>query len=89
MLHHEGWSHLHKQFIYDAMEAQCALIARHKHGCCVMQKCIDNASAKQLDSLAMTIAKHTRIFVKDPFANYVIQYVLDLKMVDVNREIGS
>ena len=36
----------------------------------------------------MTIAKHTRIFVKDPFANYVIQYVLDLKMIDVNREVG-
>lgn len=71
------------------MENQCALIACHKHGCCVMQKCIDNASQKQLDSLAMTIAKHTRIFVKDPFANYVIQYVLDLKMVDVNREVGA
>jgi len=37
----------------------------------------------------MTIAKHTRIFVKDPFANYVIQYVLDLKMIDVNREVGA
>jgi hypothetical protein len=36
----------------------------------------------------MKIAKHTRIFVKDPFANYVIQYVLDLKMGDVNKEIG-
>ena len=53
-----------------------------------MQKCIDNASQKQLISLTMTIAKHTRLFVEDPFANYVIQYVLDLKIFFVNREVG-
>ena len=36
----------------------------------------------------MTIAKHTRLFVEDPFANYVIQYILDLKITEVNREVG-
>lgn len=70
------------------METNCAQIACHKHGCCVMQKCIDNASQKQLISLTMKIAKNTRLFVEDPFANYVIQYVLDLKIFYVNREVG-
>lgn len=35
----------HNQFIFDTMVTKCVAIACHKHGCCVMQKCIDGASA--------------------------------------------
>lgn len=54
-----------------------------------MQKCIDNGSPKQKEMLALTIAKNTCLFVRDPFANYVIQFILDLKMRNVNQEVGS
>ncbi len=37
----------------------------------------------------MVIAKHTLTFVKDPFANYVIQYILDLKDPDVCETVGQ
>ena len=36
----------------------------------------------------MAIARHTKIFVRDPFANYVIQYVLRLKIKKVCHEVG-
>ena len=37
----------------------------------------------------MTVAKNTKIFVRDPFANYVIQYVLGLKLKHICKEVGS
>ena len=37
----------------------------------------------------MTIARHTGIFVKDPYANYVIQYILDLKIDEVGVQVGE
>jgi len=54
-----------------------------------MQKCIDSANQQQKRDLTLTIARHTKLFVRDPFANYVIQYVLDLKMDEINTEIGN
>lgn len=37
----------------------------------------------------MAIAKQTQRFVRDPFANYVIQYVLGLKMKYISKEVGA
>lgn len=35
----------------------------------------------------MTIAEHTLTFVMDPFANYVVQFILNLGMHEVNRVV--
>jgi pumilio RNA-binding family len=39
--------------------------------------------------LTLEIADHTRVFVKNPYGNYVVQYVLELKNVEVNKRIGK
>ena len=36
-----------KQFVYDAVASNCVEVATHRHGCCVMQRCIDSASEEQ------------------------------------------
>jgi len=36
----------------------------------------------------VAIANHTRTFVKDAFANYVIQYILDLKVAEISTIVG-
>lgn len=71
------------------MMKQCVEIACHKHGCCVMQKCIDGADVQQKKELTSKIAEHTQTFVRNPFGNYVVQYVLELKSVDINKQIGQ
>jgi pumilio RNA-binding family len=53
-----------------------------------MQKCIDAAEPTQKMELTFEIARHTRVFVKNPYGNYVVQYVLELKNVEVNKRIG-
>lgn len=54
-----------------------------------MQKCIDGADVNQKRQLTLEIARHTKVFVKNPYGNYVVQYVLELKNVEVNKKIGE
>lgn len=37
----------HKQFVYDAVSEHCIQVGTHRHGCCVLQRCIDYASEAQ------------------------------------------
>lgn len=53
-------------------------VATHRHGCCVLQRCIDHASPDQQRQLVNEIIKNSLYLVQDPFGNYVVQYVLDL-----------
>ena len=71
------------------MIEKCREIACHKHGCCVMQKCIDGGTEKQKMELMSQIAKFTYVFVKNPFGNYVVQFVLDFKNQIINVLIGK
>eukprot|EP01117_Protostelium_nocturnum_P020655 TRINITY_DN93_c0_g3_i1.p1 TRINITY_DN93_c0_g3~~TRINITY_DN93_c0_g3_i1.p1 ORF type:complete len:723 (+),score=211.25 TRINITY_DN93_c0_g3_i1:398-2566(+) len=68
------------QFIYDAVinNHNCIQVATHRHGCCVLQRCVDFASPKQKKELINVITKNALVLVQDPFGNYVVQYVLKL-----------
>lgn len=69
------------QFIYNAVAAHCVEVATHRHGCCVLQRCIDHATDSQRVQLVTEITFHALTLVQDPFGNYVVQYVLDLNDV--------
>ena len=66
------------QFIYNAVAAHCVEVATHRHGCCVLQRCVDHASDSQRMQLVAEITYNALTLVQDPFGNYVVQYVLDL-----------
>lgn len=53
-----------------------------------MQKCIDGANQDQRGRLIDEIIENTLNFVRNPFGNYVLQYVLEKKDYDVNSRIG-
>jgi len=44
-----------------------------------MQKCIDGGSKRQKQELIKVITKNTTVFVKNPYGNYVVQFVLEKK----------
>ncbi|KAG6002812.1 hypothetical protein E4U43_001046 [Claviceps pusilla] len=69
---------LDAQFIFDAVGSNCIEVGTHRHGCCVLQRCIDHAHGEQKPWLIQRITEHARILVQDPFGNYVVQYILDL-----------
>ncbi|KAF2180251.1 ARM repeat-containing protein [Zopfia rhizophila CBS 207.26] len=66
------------QFIFDAVGANCITVGTHRHGCCVLQRCIDHASGFQKVQLVRQITANSFHLVQDPFGNYVVQYILDL-----------
>ena len=66
------------QFIFDAVGYHCVTVGTHRHGCCVLQRCVDHASGLQRGQLIAQITGNAFSLVKDPFGNYVVQYILDL-----------
>lgn len=64
------------QFIFDAAAKNCIKISTHRHGCCVLQRCLDYGSVDQCKQLSLVIAKNCLNLAVDPFGNYVVQYVL-------------
>lgn len=66
------------QFIYDAVGKYCVIVGTHRHGCCVLQRCIDHAQGFQRAQLIARITHCAFDLVQDPFGNYVVQYILDL-----------
>jgi len=66
------------QFIFDAVGEHCIPVGTHRHGCCVLQRCIDHASGAQKIQLIQKITAHSLELVQDAFGNYVVQYILDL-----------
>lgn len=69
------------QFIFDAVGHNCVVVGTHRHGCCVLQRCIDHASGHQKAQLIAQITANAFSLVQDPFGNYVLQYIVDLQEV--------
>ncbi|KAL9634050.1 MAG: hypothetical protein Q9164_004320 [Protoblastenia rupestris] len=67
------------QFIFNAVGINCVAVGTHRHGCCVLQRCIDHASGSQKAHLISQITDHAFHLVQDPFGNYVLQYIVDLQ----------
>ena len=76
------------QFIYDAVCANIFPVATNRHGCCVLQRCIDSASEFQRESLVSCIVDNAVALVQDAYGNYAVQYVLDLNLPTVNARLG-
>ncbi|KAK0651430.1 armadillo-type protein [Cercophora newfieldiana] len=65
-------------FIFEAVGRHCVDVGTHRHGCCVLQRCIDHADGGQKVWLIECITNNAVTLVQDPFGNYVVQYIIDL-----------
>ncbi|EXJ93971.1 hypothetical protein A1O1_02364 [Capronia coronata CBS 617.96] len=75
------------QFIYEAVGKYCVVVGTHRHGCCVLQRCIDHAQGFQRAQLISRITHCAFDLVQDPFGNYVVQYILDLDEVAFTKPL--
>lgn len=64
------------QFIFDAISDSCIDIATHRHGCCVLQRCLDHGTTEQCDNLCDKLLALVDKLTLDPFGNYVVQYII-------------
>ncbi|XVF39506.1 hypothetical protein PTKIN_Ptkin01aG0040100 [Pterospermum kingtungense] len=68
------------KIIFDAAAKFCVDIATHRHGCCVLQRCIAHSNGQHRDKLITQICKNGLLLAQDPFGNYVVQYIIELKV---------
>lgn len=61
------------QFIYDAVAKDCVDVGTHRHGCCVIQRCIDHSAGRQRAELIVSITNSAFALCTDPYGNYVVQ----------------
>ncbi|XP_066357066.1 putative pumilio homolog 7, chloroplastic [Miscanthus floridulus] len=77
------------KFIFEGAAANCFNMAVHRHGCCVLQRCISNARGVYQANLIVEICARGFELAQDPFGNYVVQYVLELKIPSANAHLAS
>ncbi|XP_002961917.2 pumilio homolog 12 [Selaginella moellendorffii] len=65
------------QFIFDAAAQHCVEVGTHRHGCCVLQRCVDFSKGVQKERLVGEIAANALVLSQDQYGNYVVQYILD------------
>ena len=75
------------QFIYNNVGASCVIVGTHRHGCCVLQRCIDHAQGQQRTALVSQITSCAFDLVQDAYGNYVVQYILDLDEANYTRPL--
>ena len=66
------------QFIFDAVAVSVEDVARHRHGCCVIQRCLDSRHSASRTNLVARIVDKSLELMQDAYGNYVVQYVLDV-----------
>ncbi|ODV68986.1 ARM repeat-containing protein, partial [Hyphopichia burtonii NRRL Y-1933] len=77
------------QFIYDSIINDLYIVATHKHGCCVLQKCLNHVNNYQLNDFANKILSFD-IFINlinDQFGNYVLQYLISINSIEIDIKI--
>lgn len=74
------------QFIYDSIIDNLMVVATHKHGCCVLQKCLNHVNSDQLSAFADAILNYETFvrLVNDQFGNYVLQYLISINSIEVD-----
>jgi hypothetical protein len=69
---------VHSRFIFDAVATSVGDVARHRHGCCVIQRCLDSPPSPSRAYLVRCIVDKSLELMQDAYGNYVVQYVLDV-----------
>lgn len=78
---------MYTEFIFEACMQNVIAIGKHKHGCCVMQRCLEKGTWKQKVNLANFIIKDMTDLIEDPYGNYLVQNVIKLNDPQKNQHI--
>jgi len=74
-------------FIFDAIMEDFYDTITDKHGCCVLQKCLEVADINYKNAMIDLVIENTVHYMSDQYANYVMQYIISLNDHKVNRRI--
>jgi len=64
------------EFIFQLLTSELVDIAKHKVGCTVICRCLENADDQQTRAIVNKVLTHALPFARDEFANYVVQHII-------------
>ncbi|XP_028780580.1 putative pumilio homolog 7, chloroplastic [Neltuma alba] len=73
--------------ILDAMASECTLVATNKSGCFVLQKCLSISTLELSYLLICAVTNRVTVLAPHQYGNYVVQYVIKLRLGEVNEAI--
>ena len=73
--------------LFDSVCVNFLPLCKDKHGCCVIQKCIEAGNESQKEKLFSLSNSHCEELISDQFGNYVIQYVVLLNTDIINKYV--
>lgn len=78
------------QFIIDSicLNNNIVRISTHKHGCCVLQKLLNNANFDQILKISKVLLMYLDDLINDQFGNYIIQFLFELDFLKTSNEIN-
>lgn len=77
------------KFIFVSAAKYCVDIATHQHGCCVLQRCISHSNGQYREHLVAEISNSGLLLAEDPYGNYVVQFILELKIPSATSNLIS
>lgn len=77
------------RFIYTAVAASAIDLATSRHGCCVVQRCIDYGRdfGPDQDVLLTKVVNFALLLTEHRYGNYVIQHIIELGLNEVSQRI--
>eukprot|EP01063_Lacrimia_lanifica_P030085 TRINITY_DN4727_c0_g1_i1.p1 TRINITY_DN4727_c0_g1~~TRINITY_DN4727_c0_g1_i1.p1 ORF type:complete len:629 (+),score=189.22 TRINITY_DN4727_c0_g1_i1:47-1888(+) len=84
----QSFSPEENQFVHDnVLGPRVVEFGTHRHGCCVLQRCIEYGSDEQKMRLVGDIITNGLCLVQDPFGNYLLQYILEMDVDFINVRV--
>ncbi|CBH11579.1 pumillio RNA binding protein 4, putative [Trypanosoma brucei gambiense DAL972] len=65
-------------FLYDVIVKDTVDVCNDKHGCCVVQKCMDHAINVHLQRTQKAILRHMLQLSLNPYGNYVVTHLISM-----------
>ncbi|KAH3687294.1 hypothetical protein WICPIJ_001717 [Wickerhamomyces pijperi] len=78
------------QFIIDSIciSNNIVRISTHKHGCCVLQKLLNNSDFSQILKISKVLLVYLDDLINDQFGNYIIQFLFELNFLKSSEKIN-
>ncbi|XP_050377748.1 pumilio homolog 12-like [Argentina anserina] len=65
----------------------CIALAKDRFGCCLVQNIVEYGYTEAKERVVADITEHARVLCEDPFGNYVVQFLIGLKVPRVTADI--
>ncbi len=78
---------IYTNFIFNACMVHCDEVGSDKHGCCVMQRCLEKGLISQKIALSEVILSRLHFMIEDQYGNYLVQNVIKLGNEYMNEQI--